>query len=103
MSFGFPAYHEEYFRPRQLPDGDMMYAVAGALGWSFSVEQIGPVGWRWRLGTSLSFWSWGEVVIVEPQPDNALRVRSNCALFTQCFDWGHNRRNVQRLAEMLQV
>jgi hypothetical protein len=103
VTFGFPAYHEEYWRPRFPLNGDMMFAVAGALGWAISVEQTGPVGWRWKLSTGLNFWSWGETVYVEPQPDSGVRVRSQCALFTQCIDWGRNQRNVRRLAEMLQI
>ena len=103
MTFGFPAYHEEYWRPRYELTGDVMFGVAGALGWSIFVHQAGPLGWRWHMGTGLNFWSWGETVIVEPQPDGSFRARSQCALFTQCFDWGRNARNVRRLAEMLQI
>ncbi|MCZ7605968.1 MAG: hypothetical protein M5U25_07775 [Planctomycetota bacterium] len=102
MTFGFPAYHEELWFPRTVPTAELICAIANALGWGYAVENIGPVGWRWRLRAGLNFWSWGEVVLLEPQPDGGLRVRSSCALFTQCIDWGRNARNIRRLAELLQ-
>jgi len=102
MPFAFPAYHEEYWAPDVLPDRELVLAVAQALNWRLVIEPTGPIGWRWRFEASLNFWSWGEIVILEPQLDNSLYVRSSCVLFTQCFDWGRNKQNVQQLRTMLQ-
>ncbi|MBK8205505.1 MAG: hypothetical protein IPK87_01805 [Planctomycetes bacterium] len=103
MTIGFPAFHEEMWRPRWPIDANRVLAASQQLGWSFFVEHYGPVGFRWKLGTGMSFWSWGETVIVEPQPDNTVRVHSSCALVTQFLDFGRNRRNVEKLAETMGV
>src|SRR5262249_35999652 len=48
------------------------------------------------VGLGISFWSWGETMTVEVRKDSSVRVRSECAFPTQCFDWGKNQRNVNK-------
>src|SRR5262245_60026145 len=94
MAFGFPAYAEEVAR-YDCDRDELMDAVERALddlGWRG--RPAGP--WRLSVGLGISFWSWGETMTVEVRKDSSVRVRSECAFPTQCFDWGKNQRNVNK-------
>ncbi len=100
MAFGFPAYHEERARYSEPPD-ELMDAIDAALAelhWSGS--QSGR--WRFTASTGVSFWSWGEGVTIDLDPeDGELFVRSQCSFPTQCFDWGRNHNNVRKLLDAI--
>lgn len=51
---------------------------------------------RFYAQTKVSFWSWSEYIEVKIHTNplqSELKFKSICALFTQIFDWGKNRRN----------
>lgn len=102
MAFGFPAHHEEEIEtPRDISRGWIAH-VCGLLGWGFRGEHADPkAGVCWRMAESLSWAAWGTNISAWPLGARRLRVRSECALVTQCIDWGRNRRNVQALREIL--
>src|SRR5262245_32506076 len=103
MAFGFPAYHEETIRlPRPLTQQLLVDACAMARFAVMGPAKEGPLGLEWRLSSDMSLASWGEkIVVIATGPDTAF-VRSQCALPTQCIDWGRNRKNVRRLIEALE-
>jgi hypothetical protein len=99
MSFGFPAYHKES-RRFKLPRAELLRAAKRALqalGWTFSTRGVADL----VVNTSVSWWSWGETLTVDVGDDGRVRVQSKCALPTQCFDWGKNRKNVTRFLDEL--
>jgi hypothetical protein len=100
MTFGFPAYHaaaQRVDRPRR----DVLRAARAALH---------DLGWRWMdsdrgvfmAAVGVNFWSCGEQVTVVVADDGEVLVRSQCNLPTQCFDWGKNRRNVNRFLDAIE-
>lgn len=102
MTFGFPAYHEASFEtPLPLTDGWIAH-VCGVLGWAFkgAVQRV-PYGKVWRIEESLSMSSWGCNIEVRMVGPARVHVRSECALPTQCVDWGKNARNVRALETAL--
>jgi len=99
MAFGFPAHYEMVIS--NIPSGtDLMRSVGSALsriGWNPKVE-----GNTFSASTTFSMASWGEKVTVQVLPGGkGIKVRSQCAIFTQCFDFGKNKKNVQKFQEEL--
>ena len=39
----------------------------------------------------------GQYITITILPSGSIHVRSECSIFTQCFDWGKNKRNVRKL------
>ena len=104
MTFGFPAYYEASF-DTPLPITDAWIAhVCGVLGWAFkgAVHRV-PTGKVWRIEESFSMSSWGTNIEVRALGAARIHIRSECALPTQCFDWGKNKRNVRALQAALLV
>jgi hypothetical protein len=101
MALGFPAYHEEdqQFEHSAEELLDAVEEALDALGWSFSYKGRGLFG----TTTPISFWSWGERIQIEVGRQGDVWVRSECALPTQCFDWGKNRRNVNKFLDQLET
>jgi hypothetical protein len=98
MAFGFPAYAEAVER-YDASGGELLDAVDQALeelGWD--ADYTGPSSLSARVG--VNFLSWGERVSINVR-DGKVRVRSECSLPTQCFDWGKNRQNVDRLLDCI--
>lgn len=93
MAFGFPAYFTggQRFGLGQPALAEVVAETLGALGWPY--EPLTPNTFAARNRANL--WSWGERMSVEVSPDGSVTARSECALPTQCFDWGKNRRNVE--------
>ena len=93
MSFGFPAYSTDSQRFNLTP-GDLVEVIR---------EALQSLGWRYEMPSqnefvarnSLNLWSWGEKISIEVSFDGVVKARSECALPTQCFDWGKNSRNVK--------
>ena len=56
----------------------------------------------------VTFWSrffeyWGENIYIDFLREGALRIRSECALASQLFDWGKNRNNITRFLETFET
>jgi hypothetical protein len=95
MAFGFPAYHTERF-VGLASSGDPRGVVLSALN-SLSWPAHDQSGNVIHASSGMNFWSWGESISVEFLPGGELSITSQCALFTQCIDWGKNHSNVQAL------
>lgn len=101
MPLGFPAYHTET-RKLNLHWQQVAQLTARALQtleWSYTQSAPNTFDAKVRLGLL----SWGEQIRVTIYNDGTLTVRSECALPTQCFDWGKNSRNVQKLFEQIEL
>jgi len=96
MAFGFPAYHEEKI-DLEMPRNEIisfLEPIIGSLSWSISeyTENHMLVRSKDRL------WEWEpQKIRITILPSGSILVRSECAIFTQCFDWGKNKRNVHKL------
>ena len=95
MAFGFPAYHTEEcpLRGSEARLRDAVLDALAHLGWKVKEETATAI----RASTSLSLWSYGERVLIRFRNDGGITATSKCALVTQCFDWGKNKRNVRKL------
>jgi hypothetical protein len=96
MAFGFPAYHEETI-DLEMPRNEIisfLKPIIGSLSWSIieytenHMLAITP--------TALTA-SDGEKIRITILPSGSIHVRSECEIFTQCFDWGKNKKNVHKL------
>jgi hypothetical protein len=98
MAFGFPAYHEETISIIP-PNTNIELSLLNTLrsfGWGPSFDANGITA-----STGASMKSWGEKIIITLVDGGVTKVRSECALKTQCADWGKNETNVKRiLAEL---
>ena len=98
MSFGFPAYHEETITTVP-PNVNMELSLLNTLrsfGWGPSFDTNGITA-----STGAASRSIGEKIIVTLVDGGATKIRSECALKTQCADFGKNQKNVERiLAEL---
>ncbi len=100
MSFGFPAYHEENVTlPGPVTHDWIAYGCAQA---GFSRPFYSTHGAVWRCSSSISLASWGEEIAITWLAPNALHVRSQCGMPTQCVDWGRNASNVRKFVTTLQ-
>lgn len=104
MTFGFPAYHEDTFdTPLPVTEGWIAH-VCGVLGWSFKGRKLDLTqGMAWRIEGPVSIWAFGTNLLVRAVGANRLQVRSECALPTQCVDWGANARNTDRFRDTLRA
>ena len=94
MTVGFPAYHEERIEvPAEFTVGDVMAAMS-RVGLSGSVAADGATV---ESSSGLNLWSWSEKIVAQRVGPTTLRIRSQCALPTQCIDWGKNARNVRKI------
>jgi hypothetical protein len=99
LAFGFPAKEEEARRYNQHYDY-LSYAAANAvnaLGWKYTTY----TPYQFGLRTSLSFWSWGELISIDIYSDGTIFIRSECSFPIQMFDWGKNGRNIRQFFQML--
>ncbi len=97
---GFPAYHSTEYRS-SLPASVLESAVIEAFeGMGISIERAFG---RYEGRMPFNFWSFGEILSVTIGPDGQLQITSKCVMPTQCFDWGKNRRNVEKLVELIET
>lgn len=93
MAFGFPASYQIVVT--DIPAGtDIARSVGSALsriGWNPTMDKN-----VYRAKTTLSMGSWGERVTVEVLPNKSIKVSSRCSFPLQCFDFGKNKRNVDK-------
>lgn len=99
MTFGFPA---RFKRDRKLDlrEHEITLAVGlalDALGWLHERPSAG----RFVARVPPTLYSWGEVMEVEISAGSGVRAESRCSLPTQCFDWGKNRKNVEKFFAQL--
>lgn len=93
MAFGFPAYHTECYSPASTTNvQDAVLQTISKLGWSIRQEREDGI----IASTGMNLRSWGEKVLIDFLGDNSISVTSQCALPTQCLDWGKNRANVTK-------
>lgn len=98
MTMGFPAYHQQQLEvPAAFTPADVLTAMTAA-GWTGSISADGSTV---ECSSGLNLWSWAEKITVRRLGPTSLHIRSQCALPTQCFDWGRNARNVRKLAEAI--
>jgi hypothetical protein len=99
MAFGFPAYHtEQYTLPdSQFDPHELVVEALLDLGWSITEESERVI----RASTRVNLWSWGERVTITFRARGRVTVTSECALVTQCLDWGKNRSNVNAFLKRL--
>jgi hypothetical protein len=98
MSFGFPASYEteiEVTAPGQAIR-EAIGATLDLLGWDFSVDE-GTNLFTARVRMSGN--SWGQDFVISLANEPEIRIRSSCKL-CQLFDWGANKRNVDRFLEI---
>lgn len=100
MAFGFPAYHTAQYSTKGDRKSELhtaVHAALAALSWSVKEETVDGL----LASTSINLRSWGERVLILFKSDHSISVTSQCALPTQCFDWGKNKANVKKfLAEI---
>ena len=98
MAFGFPANYQLIVS--DVPAGtDLKRSVGSALsriGWNPKLEKN-----TYSASTTLSMASFGEKFTVEIMPNKSLKIRSRCSLPFQWFDWGKNKKNVDRFMQEL--
>lgn len=100
MAFGFPAYHTEQVSPGARSAADLRAAVKAALSalsWAIQSESSARI----EASASINLQSWGEKILIDFLPTGGLTVTSKCVLPTQCFDWGKNRGNIEKLLAAL--
>ncbi len=98
MAFGFPAFHEETIQnvPTNVNLELSLLNTLRGFGWGPSFDNNGITA-----STGASMKSWGEKIIITLVDAGATKVRSECALKTQCADWGKNQKNVERILREL--
>ncbi|MEM7347293.1 MAG: hypothetical protein AAF485_23895 [Chloroflexota bacterium] len=97
MTFGFPAYFTdqiEHHKDRETAIESVKTALS-TLSWPIEEELSTQI----KAKTSVNMSSWGEQIVIDYSDNSLLRVTSKCALPTQCFDWGKNKRNVRSFLE----
>jgi hypothetical protein len=87
-----------------LPFGSIVELIEPAL------RDIGATHVRWSSDRSqvmadlrISFWSWGETLVVNVRSDGTVFIRSECIFPLQIIDWGKNRQNCHTLLTAIQL
>ncbi len=96
MTFGFPAYYTDSYDIET--ENDLREAVKKtlrSLGWSIRSRSQDSITAASKMGLR----SWGEIITIEFGNKNRINVTSKCSMFTQCFDWGKNKANVDKFIE----
>ena len=98
MAFGFPAYHEQIITnaPPNVNIELSLLSTLRSLGWGPSFDGNGITA-----STGAASRSIGETIIVTLVDGGATKVRSECALKSQCADFGKNQKNVEKILNEL--
>ena len=94
MAFGFPA---KYSETVEYP-GATRDAVRNAAAYAFDIlgwEYVESSSGDFVVRTGINLNSWGERFTVSLLEPGCVMVESRC-LFFQVFDWGDNKRSVER-------
>lgn len=51
--------------------------------------------------TATSAWSWGEEILVNVDQGGVVTIKSECKLSTVIFDWGRNKKLVNKIFDAL--
>src|SRR5882724_2630206 len=99
MSFGFPAYSNgsQTFQVSQHQLIEITAKALKQLGWRHS----NPFPNSFLVHNTVNIWSWGKKIRIDIADEGTVSVSSKCAVVTQCFDWGKNKRNVEKFFEKL--
>lgn len=102
MPLQFPARYSTELSS-ELRDTELLQAVAVKTirDCSWTVDQM--VADKVTASTSFNLRSSGESIEVDVLSPSSLRITSKCAMPTQCFDWGKNRKNVEEFAGYFQT
>ena len=96
MAFGFPAYHEEKI-DLEIPRNEIisfLEPIIGSLSWSIRESTENHM----LVKTKISQFSSRQKIRITILPSGSIQVRSENAIFTQCFDLtGKNKKNVHKL------
>jgi hypothetical protein len=95
MTFGFPAQFSDNrsFSHSQVELSAMVKSALDNLGWQYKVLSED----EFRVDVAMSPLSWGEKLKIMILPGGMLQIESKCAYPLQCFDWGKNKKNVEKL------
>ena len=78
-------------------DQKQLIELAGEALKSLGLPYERPLPNRFVARTAFGFWSLGEQVVIEVDPNGTVTVRSDSVWSTQILDWGRNRRNVNEV------
>ena len=101
MTFGFPAYHERYILFDRNLDFHDIERILEETFYELNLSLCGKYKNKLKAKNGFNTWSLGEQIEVSIINKNKLHIRSQCVLVTQCFDWGQNERNVNRLTQKI--
>ena len=96
MAFGFPAYHEETI-DLEIPRNEIisfLEPIVGSLSWGiieYTENHMQVISNTGLLESDPQY------ITITILPSGSTHVRSQCSIFTQCFDWGKNKKNVHKL------
>ena len=96
MAFGFPAYHQEKI-DLGIPRNKIfsfLEPIIGSLSWS--IREYTENHMLVRSKDTLLDWE-PENIRITILPSGSIHVHSKNEIFTQCFDWGKNKKNVHKL------
>ena len=86
----------------KVPLDELRAAVVKAaerVGWGGLADT--DRGFKFTIG--INFWSWGENITIALDDAGTVTVKSVCSFPLQIFDWGKNRKNVQRFFACLSL
>ena len=95
MAFGFPAHHSDT-RLFGLAEAELSTVIETAfsnLGWQYKTLPNN----EFQASVAVNFSSWGEKLKVSMLAGGIVQAESKCMYPLQCFDWGKNKENVERL------
>ena len=99
MSFGFPAYYVEKISgiDASVPLLKVVRYAVNSLDWTIETDSEGII--IAKIGFNI--WSWGERVEIDFFMQDEITIKSSCVRFTQCIDWGKNKRNVKKFVAVV--
>ncbi|KAA6184487.1 hypothetical protein F2Q65_12300 [Thiohalocapsa marina] len=99
MAFGCPPKHVDWF---SIPDGegDLRAIVRDSLN-AFAWWVIQDHGQSIRATVDPGLFSPGQRVQIAFESEHVIRISSESAFALPCYDWGKNKRNVERLLSAL--
>ncbi|WP_028863894.1 hypothetical protein [Psychromonas aquimarina] len=99
MAFGLPAQFQDSYSFDNT-DFDIRSTVNRAIkitGWKVKNDSSESIS----LSSGLNALSWGEDINIQFTANNSILVTSKCVFPLQCFDWGKNKGNVNKLLNIL--
>jgi hypothetical protein len=99
MAFGFPASYTYCVSTEgvNVPLQKVVKRAIDSLDWTIDSMSEGII----TASVGFNIWSYGERIVVDYFAGDRVSVTSSCIRFTQFFDWGKNKQNVNRLLEAM--